>query len=183
MKHIQWTAQIKHAPTVEKYCKRCGCKTAFVSSNLFRINAQQRHLDVWLIYRCGVCDTTWNLTVLSRINPHSIAPETLQRFQDNDPDLAMRYALDTPLIRQNGGEPRLPVIEITGPPTELTEPVRIHLRSEHPTEIKILTVLRDQLGLSRSALERMHETGRLRIISGQSLKKCKLAGEVVIEIN
>lgn len=168
---------------MEKYCKRCGCKTAFVSSNLFRINAQQRHLDVWLIYRCGVCDTTWNLTVLSRINPHSIAPETLQRFQDNDPDLAMRYALDTPLIRQNGGEPRLPVIEITGPPTELTEPVRIHLRSEHPTEIKILTVLRDQLGLSRSALERMHETGRLRIISGQSLKKCKLAGEVVIEIN
>lgn len=168
---------------MDKYCKRCGIKTAFISSNLFRVNAQQKNLDVWLIYKCSRCQTTWNLTVLSRINPRAIPPETLEKFHVSDPELALHYALDTSLIKQNGGEPQLPVVEIEGSPIDLTEPVRIHLRTKHPTEVKLLTILRDQLGLSRSALEKMHESGALRIGSGQSLKKCKLAGEIIIEID
>jgi len=167
---------------VDKYCKRCGCKSSFVSSGLFRVNAQQKNLDVWLIYKCSICAATWNLTVLSRVNPRSIAPETLQGFHSNDADLAMRYASDISLIKQSGGEPMSPVIAIEGPTVDLTEPVRIHLGVEYPTEVKVLTILRDQLGLSRSALEGMYESGQLRFVSGQSLKKCKLAGEIIIEI-
>jgi len=146
------------------------------------VNAQKKNLDVWLIYRCSLCDTTWNLAVLSRVNPLSISPETLHGFHDNDPALAMQLAADVSLIRKSGGKPGLPSIEVEGAAVDLTEPVRICLAILQPTEIKVLDILREKLGLSRSALERMHGTGQLRFVSGETLRKCKLAGEIIIEI-
>jgi len=68
------------------------------------VNAQKKTLDVWLIYRCSVCGATWNLTVLSRVAPRSLPPELLRGFQDNDPDLAARYASDRALLKKNGAE-------------------------------------------------------------------------------
>ena len=139
-------------------------------------------MDVWLIYKCSVCDTTWNMTILSHVNPHSILPETLAGFHDNDPDLALCYASDVPLIKKNGGEPGIPLVEIEGEPVSLTEPMRIHLIAEQAIDIKVLAILRDQLGLSRSKMSRMCDSGQLRCVSGQEIKKCRLTGEIVIEI-
>ncbi|MCL2842574.1 MAG: DUF1062 domain-containing protein [Oscillospiraceae bacterium] len=157
-------------------------KTSFVSSGLFRVNAQKKSLDVWLVYKCSVCDTTWNLTVLSRVNPHSILPETLRRFLDNDPDLALRYASDVSLIKRNGGEPGCPLVEIEGDQVDLKEPVRIRLIAEQAVGVRVLTILRNQLGLSRSEMSRLCDSGRLRCTSGQEIKKYKLTGEIIIEI-
>jgi len=168
--------------TADKYCKRCRTKTAFASSGLFRVNAQQKHVDIWLIYKCSACDTTWNLTVLSRVNPHSISPETLDGFHENDPTLALYYGSNAPLIKKNGGEPGAPSVEIEGEQVSLEEPVRIHLMAEQVIEVKALAVLRDRLGLSRSEMSRICDSGRLRCVSGQDIAKCKLAGEIVIEI-
>ncbi|MCD8268591.1 MAG: DUF1062 domain-containing protein [Parabacteroides sp.] len=36
------------------------------------MNSQKRNLDVWLIYRCLECDSTYNLTILSRTKPKLI---------------------------------------------------------------------------------------------------------------
>ena len=36
------------------------------------MNAQKRNIDVWLIYRCVECDSTYNLTILSRTKPELI---------------------------------------------------------------------------------------------------------------
>ena len=77
----------------------------FISSGRFRVNAQKKSLDVWLIFKCSVCDSTWNMTVLARVNPRSISPDVLRGFHDNDPDLALHYGLDRGLIKKNGGEP------------------------------------------------------------------------------
>jgi len=71
------------------------------------VNGQKKNLDVWLIYKCTVCNTTWNLTILSRIAPRSIPPELLTGFHENDPDLANRYANDAALIKRNGAELKL----------------------------------------------------------------------------
>lgn len=182
MKHIIWTAQIKRAPTVDRHCKRCRAKRSFASSGLFRVNAQQKNVDVWLIYKCSVCDSTWNLTVLSRVNPHSILPETLWKFHGNDPELALHYASNAPLIKKNGGDPGIPLVEIEGEQVSLKEPVRIHLIAEQVMEVEVLAILRNQLGLSRSEMEQMCDSGRLRCVSGQDIKKCRLVGEIVIEI-
>ena len=134
------------------------------------------------IYKCSVYDTTWNLTVLSRVNPCSILPKTLQRFYNNDPDLVMVCASDISLIKKNGGEPGLPAVDIDGITVDLTEPVRIHLSVNQPTEIRVLSVLREKLGISRNEIIRMCDSGRLRCVSGKDITKCKLADEIVIEI-
>ena len=93
MKNRIRPAQLTNAPAAHSYCKHCKRKQPFICSGRFRVNAQKKSLDVWLIYKCLICGATWNLTVLSRVNPRAIPLELLQGFQDNDPELAARYAL------------------------------------------------------------------------------------------
>ncbi len=182
MKTIYWEVRLIGAPTAVRYCKRCGEKAMFESSGLFRINAQQKHLDIWLIYKCQICDTTWNLTVYSRINPHSLPPEKLNGYMSSDNDLAMLHSTDTALLKRNGAECGNPEIRIDGPDIDFSEAVELHVNSKWPTEIKAAAVIREKLGLSRSAFEKTCEQGKIICISGHDLKKCKLNGEIVIRI-
>lgn len=179
---IIWSLRVKAAPTADRYCKRCGTKTAFASSGLFRVNAQQKSLDVWLIYKCTVCDTTWNLTVLSRVAPRSIPPVLLRGFYENDGELALRYAADAALIKRNGAQPGQPDIEVVGADIAHGESVRIRLIPEQPLEIKAATVLRKKLGLSGSEFDKLLASGTLVCVSGHDLQKSKLSGEIIVEL-
>lgn len=182
MKKVTWTAHYLRAPTAVRYCKHCGAKTTFASSGLFRVNAQQKTLDVWLIFKCPNCDMTWNCTILSRVNPRALSPELLQGFHANDVELAMRYATDAALLKRNGAEPGIPEIEILGDNIDFAEPVSIELTAEWPAEFKAATAIREKLGVSRSQFDRLCESGTILCTSGQNLKKCKLTGKIVIEI-
>ena len=71
MYEIVWKIECAGLPTAERHCKKCGAWRAFECSGCFRVNAQKRMLDVWLIYKCPECDDTWNMTVLSRVAPQS----------------------------------------------------------------------------------------------------------------
>lgn len=173
--------RIKNVPTAARYCKRCSTRTEFVSSGLFRVNAQQKSLDVWLIYKCSVCDTTWNLTVLSRVAPRSIPADLLHGFYENNPELAIRYATDAALIRQNGANPGQPELEIIGEDVACNEPLQIHLIPEQSLKIKAGGILREKLGLSRNEFGKLLSGGKLVCVSGHDLKKCKLSNEVVVE--
>lgn len=72
MKKITWEIQYFSLPLVSKHCKKCGKKTKFSCSEKFRVNAQRRALDIWLIYNCLDCDTTWNARVYAHISPQSL---------------------------------------------------------------------------------------------------------------
>lgn len=182
MKEITWTAHYPGAPTAIRYCRRCGAKAAFVSSGLFRVNAQQKVLDVWLVFKCPNCDATWNLTVMSRVSRRSLPPGLLRGFHENDRELAMRYATDAGLIKRNGAEPGIPEMEILGEQADLSEPVRIRVIAEWPSESRAAAAVRGKLGLSRSEFDKLYESGRLVCTSGQDLKKCRLSGAIVLEI-
>ena len=182
MKTVIWGVRVSSAPTVDRYCKRCGIRAEFASSGFFRVNAQQKSLDVWLIYRCVSCDTTWNLTVLSRVAPQSIPPDQLRGFYENDPDLALRYATDATLIKRNGAQPGQPEIEVIGTDATPREAVRIHLISEQPVDIKVETVLRRRLSLTRNEFDELLSSGKLLSLSGHDLKRCKLSGEIILEL-
>jgi hypothetical protein len=73
MERVLWEVRHPEPPKIVRYCKTCGAKAEYVSSGLFRVNAQQKSLDIWLVYRCTTCKSTWNMTIYSRINPKSIA--------------------------------------------------------------------------------------------------------------
>ena len=104
MRKEKLAAQAENAPKVVRSCRRCRKKTTFFSSGLFRVNGQKKKLDVWLIFKCSVCNTTWNLTILSRVAPRSIPFGLLSGFHENDAELAELYASDVELIRRNGAE-------------------------------------------------------------------------------
>jgi len=108
MHSILWEVKFLSPPEALRHCKKCGAKTAHVPSGSFRVNAQQKLLDIWLIYHCAHCKTTWNLTIYSRVSPKSIRRDLLDQFTVNDATLALRYAMDTDLINKNGAETKAP---------------------------------------------------------------------------
>lgn len=85
-------------------CGGCGKKQEFLNSGKFRVNANGRCIDVWLIYRCSKCKHTWNLTVFQRRSPDKIPPELYARFLDNDPQLAAEYGSDPAFLKRNHAE-------------------------------------------------------------------------------
>ena len=82
-------------------CGGCGKKQEFVNSGKFRVNANGKNVDVWLIYRCKKCKHSWNLTVYERTRPGRIPPELFEAFQDNDWDTAMEYGRDLDFLKRN----------------------------------------------------------------------------------
>lgn len=182
MKTIQWRVALKSAPTALRYCKKCGANALFMPSGLFRVNAQQRTLDVWLLYRCSGCEATWKLPLLSRVSPRAIPPELLAGFHSNDSGLALRYAADAALLKRHGAEMGTPEIEVFGEGLDLSIPTRLHIVPQYALEVKLSFFLRGQLGLSRSEYERLCAEKRISCIAGSDLKKGKLSGEIIVEI-
>ena len=50
MRKVIWEVRYLSLPQVLRHCKKCGQKTLFTCSEKFRVNAQQKTLDIWLIY-------------------------------------------------------------------------------------------------------------------------------------
>lgn len=76
----------KTTPVLIRKCSRCE-KNRFTSSDKFRINAHKKIIDVWLIYKCISCESTLNLSILSRKPVSSIDKTLLNGFYKNDIEL------------------------------------------------------------------------------------------------
>lgn len=100
----RWIVTPQRLPAVIRRCPKCGQKTEFENSGRFQINANGRLLDVWLIYRCQVCETSWNMAVYERVDPKSIDREEYEGFLRNDRELAVRYGCSRRLFARNKAE-------------------------------------------------------------------------------
>lgn len=174
MKQIIWKLCPAGLPLAERYCKKCGKKALFLCSGQFRVNAQKKRVDVWLIYRCSRCGSTWNLEILSRVSPQEIAPSLLEGFFQNDPALAGRYAADIPLLQRSGARPLLPDWTIIGEDPPLGGEAAIIIRADFPAPLRAASLIRKKLGLSRREFEALVSSGRLTLIPPQEWKKCRL---------
>ena len=85
-------------------CGGCGKKQEYVNSGKFRVNANGKSVDVWLIYRCKKCKHSWNLTIYERTKPGKIPAELFEAFLDNDDETAMAYGRDIDFLRRNNAE-------------------------------------------------------------------------------
>ncbi|GIF26666.1 hypothetical protein BJ973_001113 [Actinoplanes tereljensis] len=84
-------------PIVRRRCHACA-SGRFRASGKFRVNANHKLLDVWLLVLCAGCGETAKLTVLERTTVRSIPPELLDRLHDNDPGLTAELLQD-PLVQ------------------------------------------------------------------------------------
>ena len=170
MDEIIWNIDCATLPTVTRHCKKCGKLRAFECSGCFRVNAQKRLLDVWLIYKCPECDDTWNLPVLSRVSPQAVPAALLAGFHRNDAALARRYALDGELMRRSGAALDMPELRVTGVTPPAGHRVTIALTPECALPVRVAAVLRMRLRLSRSEFERLVADGRIRAHGGDVLR-------------
>lgn len=99
IRRVQWTVQPKTAPRPWLTCNRCHAVKPFVSSGKFRLNANGKQLDAWLVYRCADCENTWNRPVFERRNVKEIDPAALDSLQSNDRELARSIASDLRSLR------------------------------------------------------------------------------------
>lgn len=180
---VIWEVQYFTPPTVLRHCKKCGGKSKYICSGEFRVNAQQKSLDIWLIYKCVHCNTTWNSAIYSRVSPQQIGTDLLERFHANDETLATRYAMDIPLLQRNGAKIQMPAYQVVGEDVSLTEEVHIKIQSRYFLPLKISSILRTKLGISQREFDQLLLNNKIQSSAEKNLRKCKLTSEIIISIS
>lgn len=188
-KEYTWEIKFQSTPNLKRKCNRCECDR-FYCSNKFRINAQKRNIDVWLIYRCMECDSTYNLTILSRTKPELIEKELLENFSSNNEELAWKYAFSLETIRRNNAEfdydsieyeilhDNISIKDLLAVNTDL---ISFKIQTRFEVGLKLSAVIRTCLGLSASQFKRMVETKVIFMPESYPLKKHKVInGDIIL---
>ncbi|RWL43577.1 MAG: DUF1062 domain-containing protein [Mesorhizobium sp.] len=165
---VHWTIAPAIAPRPLINCNRCGDIKPYRCSEKFRVNANGKRIDVWLIYRCVSCDNSWNFTILERRNRRDIEPALLTALESNDPALARCFAFDATALRNRAGrveESRDVTVRkrlMDGEPGH-ADALALELRLEGTTPLRLDRLLAGELGLSRSRLQTLDDRGLLTI--------------------
>lgn len=151
-------------PRILNNCHRCKKTTEFYCSEKFRVNAQQKDIDVWLIYKCCHCDSTWNYPVVSRAHTAALEKDLHRRWMENDRETAWRYAFQLERLRKvcGGVNADIPYslnreAIIIGEEEEWC----ISVISKYPMELRLDKLLKELLGVPRSRLAEMQQCGRI----------------------
>lgn len=183
-----WEVKVKNTPLLIKKCSHCD-NDRFYCSDKFRMNAQKKNIDVWLIYRCVKCDNTCNLTLLSRSKPDLIDKTLFHSFSMNDKDTAWKYAFSTEMERKNNlrldyGSVEYEVIPNTSLEDLLNlsnEVIKIHIKYEFEFDLKLSSLIRRCFSLSANQVKRMFEDGIITISGNKPPQKHKVKdGDMIL---
>lgn len=185
---ITWEVKVKNTPLLIKKCSHCD-SDRFYCSDKFRMNAQKKNIDVWLIYRCVKCDNTCNLTLLSRSKPDLIDKTLFHSFSMNDKDTAWKYAFSTEMERKNNLRLDYSSVEYEViPNTSLedllnlsNEVIKIHIKCEFEFDLKLSSLIRRRFSLSANQVKRMFEDGIITISGNKPPQKHKVKnGDMIL---
>lgn len=188
---VKWTVIVKNSPKVRRNCSKCGRQAVFINSEKFRVNANKSKLDIWLIYQCEKCKSTWNMAIYERIAPKDLDKRTYQQFLNNDQDLAQYYGLDRGLLGKNGlaidedsivyevEGSRLRCIQDAEMPHVLTG---VEVVCEKAFPLRIDKLLSHQLGISRSHVKRLYKAGIIAIENGQKSLNDRIQQTITVAI-
>lgn len=185
---ITWEVKVKNTPLLIKKCSHCD-SDRFYCSDKFRMNAQKKNIDVWLIYRCVKCDNTCNLTLLSRSKPDLIDKTLFHSFSMNDKDAAWKYAFSTEMERKNNLRLDYGSVEYEVVPDASLEDllnlsnevIKIHIKCEFEFDLKLSSLIRRCFSLSANQVKRMFEDGIITISGNKPLQKHKVKdGDMIL---
>lgn len=163
---VRWTIIPKFAPRPWIACSGCGGLRAFRSSGRIRLNTNGRKLDAWLIYKCTLCDRTWNRPIFERQNVRDIDAATLEALQSNDPDWIRAEAFDLDALRRKAQRidefAELTVHKELLRDVPGAEHLEIELSVPFPTGTRLDRLLASELGIARSRLSGLRERALLR---------------------
>lgn len=149
-------------------CSRCGEARPFRSSQKFRLNANGKQVDAWLIYKCTTCESTWKRPLLERRNVDRVDPSFLEALRRNDPQLARRVAYDIGGLQHGaaitGSSAEVAVVKETLLEAPLSVRwLAVRLAVPQPVILRLDRLLARELGLSRKHLQALQKLDRLVI--------------------
>ncbi len=184
----EWIITHSHLPSVLRRCPKCGIKTEFRNSKKFRVNANGRLIDVWLIYRCSKCETSWNMTVWERVEAAGFDEEEYKGFLSNDPVLAERYGNDRALFAGNKAEitaekPEYSIEERdTSFPCSMEYHMEVHVKISFGFDLRVDILLVRQLGVSRNIVKKWFDKGLIFNQSQPLSPKSKAKDGMILQI-
>ncbi|QEN85494.1 DUF1062 domain-containing protein [Labrys sp. KNU-23] len=169
---VRWTITPAIPPQPWLVCAGCGVRRPFRCSGKARLNANGRRLDAWLIYKCPVCDKSWNRPLFERRPVQDISPDMLAALQANNPIWIRRQAFDLAALRSHAFDIE-ECAEIEIAKQVLNRPdgwsiLHVELVVDLPAGIRLDRLLARELGLSRARLQSLRRWERLRLEPGRS---------------
>lgn len=155
-----WVVRELGLPAIVKACVDCR-HPRHLPTGKIRVNANGKHLDVWLLIGCERCDRTSKIPVHERVHVQSLDHERLVRFEHNDPAIVRELVHAQRRLDWTGTwvlDTDLPFYEI-----EHAEPLEVFVRFELPAPVRVEKLLTKGLGLSRPAVKRLVDEGRIRL--------------------
>lgn len=186
-----WEVKAKNSPLLKKKCNHCD-SNRFQCSNKFRLNAQKKNIDIWLIYRCVQCNNRYNLALFSRIRTESIPKELFRKMSENDSETAWQYAFSYEIRRKNNIEPDLDSVDYDIAHEEISVKEILLLKSEtvifkvkYPFDfnLRMSAVIRKCLNLSLRQLDQLILSNAIFVNERPLQKKYKIKNGDVITIN
>ncbi|MEL5957203.1 DUF1062 domain-containing protein [Streptomyces sp. CLV115] len=160
-------------PVVLRRCHTCPSER-FRANGKFRVNANHKLIDVWLLVLCTSCGETAKLTVLERVNVRSVQPELLDRLHGNDVGLAAELLQDPVVQRRN----RIALdwadawrLDTGGSDHLDCEVIDVSVRFAARIPVRPVRLIAEGCGLSRA------EVGRL-IAKGKIVSAVRLSGKL-----
>lgn len=163
-------------------------KTNYINTKKFRVNANKSNLDVWLIYQCDKCKSTYNMTIYKRIKPIDISRYEYEKFLSNDEDLAKEYSFNLDFYSKNKAEAIFDDITYSVEKKEIetnycdSDEIIINIISKFPTNLRVDKLLSDNLDLTRSTVKKLYETNYIYSNENNDLLKLKVKNNMQIRI-
>jgi hypothetical protein len=162
-----WVVRESGLPTIVKPCPDCP-GTRHRSSGRFRVNANGKLLDVWLLLRCAACGRTSKVPVHERVHVHSLERARRVAYETNDPAMVRDLTMSAALAAKNRYR-----LDWTGTWELQTDtpfyspddpaPLTVLISFELPAPVRVERLLMLGLGLSRAEVRRMVADGRIHL--------------------
>lgn len=186
-----WEVKVQNTPLLKKKCNHCD-SNRFHCSDKFRLNAQKKNIDIWLIYRCVKCSHRYNMTLFSRIRTESISKEFFNRLSENDAELAWEYAFSREVRRKNNAEADLDSVEYEIQFEELplqkimssdSDVLSFRIKCPFEFNLRLSTVIRTCLNLSSGKMNQLIEADAIFVYERPLQKKHKVQNGDLIKIH
>ncbi|WIV13518.1 DUF1062 domain-containing protein [Proteiniborus sp. MB09-C3] len=186
---IEWEIVPETIPEVKRNCPKCGEKKNYISSEKFRVNANGPLIDIWLIYQCKKCKSTWNMAIHERTNIKEISKDKYEKFLSNDKELAMEYGFDMNIHNKNRTEIIWDSVKYHIISKELNRAGKMEneqqyiIRCKYQLPIRVDRLLCEKLCISRSKVKDLYEKGAIYSQENSNILKLKIFDGMLICIN
>lgn len=191
IKEYIWEVMVRSTPHLKRKCKRCN-SYRFYCSDKFRMNAQKKSIDIWLIYKCTKCDSTYNMTLFSRTKLELINKDLFDKFSENNKEKAWEYAFSSSMAQKNNVEIDFGSIEYGIQHKHISlqdmlnyngEIVTFRIECPFDFNLRASSVIRKCLNLSTSQFNQLVELKVFSVQKKYLQKKHKVKNGDVLEIN